>query len=309
MWVYNYHSDPDHLVQEVPFVKITYLSFTDNLPAWSYSYHHHESIYELTFIVEGSGMLCLENDKIRLEAGDIVIMPPQTLHCYACQNQEYMHYYSLWVDIRGCRGMLAQFLDEIREEPVLVSAHKYLNYILSVFRILAELHQINGGVIEETYQSICLGLFMLIRKIYQHRAMVVPVGPSSYASDVLWYINQHYQEDLSLESLARQFHISASHLRRIFKQVYEISPITYLIKRRIAIATDYLLKTDLSVTEVARQVGYENVTHFSHLFAARIGCTPSQFRERNQTPPVLGTHRQSEKQGRRRGPANSQGNS
>lgn len=117
--------------------------------------------------------------------------------------------------------------------------------------------------------------------------MVVSISPSSYASDVLWYINRHVSEDLSLELLAKQFHISPSHLRRIFKQVYGISPIHYLIKRRIAMATDYLLKTDMTVAEVARQVGYENTTHFSHLFADRIGCTPSEFRLRHQKRAVL----------------------
>ena len=286
MWVYHYGSGQDNPIREAPFVQISYLSYTDNLPVWSYAYHHHADIYEVTFIVNGQGMLCLENERIALKAGDIVIMPPQTLHCYSCQARESMQYYSIWVNASRSSGMVADFFREIQAEPVLVSAYKYLSYIQSSFRILAELHQINRGVIDETFQTVCLSLFMLIRKICQHKAMVVPLGPSSYASDVLWYINEHYQENLSLDSLAGHFHISASHLRRIFKQVYDVSPITYLIKRRIAIATDLLLKTDQSVAQIAQQVGYENVTHFSHLFADRIGCTPSQFRERRQETPT-----------------------
>lgn len=286
MWVYNYHLEQDNPLQEPPFVRITYLSYTDNLPVWSYSYHHHDAVYEITCIVGGSGALCLESDKIPLKAGDVVLMPPRTLHCYSCPDQESMQYYSIWVDTACCTGAIVSFLEGISAEPVLVPASKYLDYIQSSFRILAELHQIQQSVMKETCQTVCLSLLMLIRSICQHKAMVVPVGPSSYASDVLWYINQHYQENLTLEGLARQFHISASHLRRIFKQVYNISPITYLIKRRIGIATDYLLKTDLSVSQIAQLVGYENTTHFSHLFADRIGCTPSEFRERNQKPPA-----------------------
>ena len=289
MWVHNYDSSADNPFQEAPFVKVLYLSYTDNLPSWSYAYHYHEDRYELTFVVESSGMLLLENDKIPLKAGDIVIMPPNTLHCYSCKAKEAMRYYAIHVDAEGNKGEFQTVLQGIQKKPAVVSGYKYLDYIQSSFQILAELHQINQGVIDETYQTICLGMFMLIKKIYQHKAMVVPMGPSSYASDVLWYINQHYSEDISLEELAKEFNISASHLRRIFKQVYEISPINYLIKHRIATATDYLLKTDMSVAEVARQVGYENTTHFSHLFADRIGCTPSEFRERNQKLPVLRT--------------------
>lgn len=281
MWVYNYRSEADNPIREAPFVNITYLSYTDNLPKWSYAYHHHENICELTFVTGGSGLLCLESDKMSLKKGDIVIMPPNVLHCYSCGSRETMQYYSMWVDLKSGKGSVADFLREIRSEPAIVSAHKYLEYILSSFQIIEELHHVNHGLVDETYQTVCLSLLMMIKKIYSHKSMIIPVGSSSYASDVLWYINQHHGENITLEKLAEEFNISASHLRRIFKQVYDISPISYLIKRRIAIATDLLLKTDLSITEIAKAVGYENVTHFSKLFADRIGCTPSQFREQN----------------------------
>ena len=281
MWINTYNSDLDNPFQEPPFVKIQYLSYTNNLPQWSYGYHHHEDVYELAFVVESSGQLLLENGQIPLKTGDIVLMPPGTLHSYACAPEEAMQYYAAWVDAGSCDGPIPAFLKTVTE-PAIVSASQYLKYIQSSFHILAELHQINNGVVDETCQSVYLGLLMLTKKLYFHRTMAVSIGPSSYAGDVLWYINRHCSEDLSLESLARQFSISTSHLRRIFKQVYGISPIHYQIKRRIAMATDYLLKTDMSVAEVARQVGYENTTHFSHLFAGRIGCTPSEFRARNR---------------------------
>ena len=288
MWVNNYDPVPEGEKPTLPGVTIRYLSYTDNLPRWSYGYHHHEDIYELTFVMESSGFLLLANDKIPLKAGDIVIMPPQVLHSYTCEPEETMTYYAIWLDAAANGGEVESFLKGIGTEPAIVPAYKYLDYLKSSFRILMELHQLNEGVIDETHQSVCLGLFLLMKKIYQHRAMVVPLGHSSYASDVLWYINQHCSEPISLDSLAKHFNISASHLRRIFKEVYGTSPINYLIKRRIAMATDYLLKTDLSVAEIARQVGYENVAHFSHLFADRIGCTPGEFRERNQKQPLYG---------------------
>lgn len=287
MWVNHYSSEQDNPLRQPPFVQIRYVSYTDNLPAWSYGYHQHEDIYEVSFIVESSGALLLEHGRLALRTGDIVITPPRVLHSFSCGGEERMKYYSFWVDAEGERGPLQDFFAGLGPEPALVSACKYLSYIQSSLQILVELHQINGGQVDETYQSVCLGLFMLMKKLYQHRAMAACIDTSSYASDVLWYIDQHYSEDISLQSLARQFSISASHLRRVFKQVYGTSPITYLIQRRIAMAADFLLKTSLPVAEIARQVGYENTTHFSHLFTDRIGCTPGQFRARNQALPKL----------------------
>ena len=71
-----------------------------------------------------------------------------------------------------------------------------------------------------------------------------------------------------------------------FKKAYDMSPIDYLIYCRITYATEYLLKSERSVAEIAQLVGYDNPTHFTNMFVKRIGCTPTEYREKNLNIPV-----------------------
>ena len=102
----------------------------------------------------------------------------------------------------------------------------------------------------------------------------------------LKYIEQNNSQKITLESLAKRFNVSPSHLSRIFTNAYHMSPINYLIYSRITYATEYLLKTNYSVAEIAELVGYDNPTHFTNLFVKRIGCTPTEFRECNKKLPT-----------------------
>ena len=285
MWVCSFNSASDNPYREPPFVQILYLSYNDNLPNWTYVFHHHEAEYELAFVVEGKGLLNVDSQKIPLEAGSICIMPPDILHYYSAQKEDAMKYYTMKIPAESKAGDLQNFIQGIRKEPAVVFANNYLPYIKTTFLVLGEIYQSSGRAIDETFQSVCLGLLMLTKKLFQNQAMVVPAGPHSYANDILWYLNRHIGEKITLESLAQHFSVSPSHLGRIFRDAYHVSPITYLIQCRIICATEFLLKTDSSVTEIAQTVGYDNVTHFSHLFTDRIGCTPSEFRERNKKPP------------------------
>ena len=92
------------------------------------------------------------------------------------------------------------------------------------------------------------------------------------------YIDQNYTEDISLGSIAAEFFISTDHLSHIFKSRFGVSPINYLINRRIIKAQTLLANTSESVNTISGIVGYDNVSYFSTLFRKVVGMTPANFR-------------------------------
>lgn len=95
---------------------------------------------------------------------------------------------------------------------------------------------------------------------------------------VKMYIDQNYTEDISLGSIAAEFFISTDHLSHIFKSRFGVSPINYLINRRIIKAQTLLANTSESVNTISGIVGYDNVSYFSTLFRKVVGMTPANFR-------------------------------
>ncbi len=99
---------------------------------------------------------------------------------------------------------------------------------------------------------------------------------------VISYIQEHYmRSDLSLNLIASEFHISVSHLSKLFKEQEECNFIDYLIEIRIGHAKRKLAETDEKIRDIAEQAGYSNVNSFVRIFKKVTGLTPTEYRERN----------------------------
>ena len=85
------------------------------------------------------------------------------------------------------------------------------------------------------------------------------------------------QNDLTVCKLAALCGISEVYFRRLFLQIFGISPKEYIIQKRIEYAKTLLSSGDFSVSEVSSLCGYAEPCHFSREFSKRVGVTPSQF--------------------------------
>lgn len=91
-------------------------------------------------------------------------------------------------------------------------------------------------------------------------------------------INTNSHLPLSMQRLAEQHNISARTLNRRFKTITGHTPLQYLQQKRIHSAQELLLKTDMSVAEVAAAVGYEDSSYFIELFKRTVQITPQNYR-------------------------------
>lgn len=92
------------------------------------------------------------------------------------------------------------------------------------------------------------------------------------------YLNRHYAEPIRLEALSAMEFLSVSRYSALFRKITGVSPQQYLIALRLKNAKGFLLSTDLSVSEIARNVGYDDALYFSRLFHRHFGVAPSTFR-------------------------------
>ena len=140
---------------------------------------------------------------------------------------------------------------------------------------------------QNTYWKLMVGcklrqLFIpLFRALPEAFSPVKPGANTALVFEVQNYLNQHYQEDLSMEQLAAQFFVNKSYLSHLFKAVTGYSVKQFLIALRLNCAKALLVQTDETVSEIAGRCGYTDFAHFSRLFRKNENCSPSEFRKRS----------------------------
>ena len=102
---------------------------------------------------------------------------------------------------------------------------------------------------------------------------------NAFAQRIKDYIDKHFADEFSLQQMADALHVSPYYLAHICKEVTGYSPLQYVLRRRIGEAQTLLITTDLPVTRIASQVGYDNPSHFNAQFSKAVGMAPRTFRK------------------------------
>lgn len=106
----------------------------------------------------------------------------------------------------------------------------------------------------------------------------------AFLNDLMSYIEEHIADDtLSVPSLAEQMNMSQTTLYRKLKSMVGLSPADFFRKVKMRRAVQYLVTSDLSISQVAYSVGFSDPKYFSKCFKHEMGLTPGEYRQRNQS--------------------------
>ena len=103
-----------------------------------------------------------------------------------------------------------------------------------------------------------------------------------YIKEALNYIEQNFQNDISIEGIAAFCGLNRTYFGRIFKDTVGQSPQQFLLNYRMTKAAELLKLTTLSVNDIGNAVGYPNQLHFSRAFKNIYGVSPREWRNRNR---------------------------
>lgn len=129
--------------------------------------------------------------------------------------------------------------------------------------------------IRDTY-SIILMLTQSIQKRYLPSEKLTKINPA------VNYIAHNYNKNIKNDKLAQLTGLSTVYFRKLFTEVFGISPIAYINELRIKKAKE-MLKSDYgSITDIAEYLGYLNIYDFSRTFKKHVGISPSKYVKRSQ---------------------------
>lgn len=96
---------------------------------------------------------------------------------------------------------------------------------------------------------------------------------------ILEYIHETYTEEIDLDECASRYHLTKSHISRLFKQHLDTTFVQYRNRLRVEKAKELLEREDMPITQIAERVGFPNIHYFYRVFRKITGKTPKAFRE------------------------------
>lgn len=190
------------------------------------------------------------------------------LSCWTCAIKDYK-----LTDLPEAGYMLPSNQSPCHE------AGKHKSVMHMIVRELKHLAQSDSPTALVAMDLLAASLASIYVEIFRSDPVWERHGDSSFARDILIYINENYTSPISLKKLSEVFHISQDHISHEFAKVYGISPINYVIDRRLSEAKWMLINTSDTLASISHKVGYDNTWHFSSLFQKRLKYPPLKFRE------------------------------
>lgn len=241
---------------------------------WPSVLHTHH-FTELFYVLDGEGLFLVEDKKIPVHADDLVIINPNVTHTEQCDTKHKLEYIVL-----GVSGL--QF-DSKTGTSLNYSIHNFRSNKKEIIFILQTIFK-EAQKKEENFRDVCQNLLdILLIYLMRNTETAVMADDSKKASRecrfIEQYIDEHFAEDISLETLSSLTYMNKYYLVHAFKNYKGVSPINYLIEKRIQEAKTLLETTNFSIAKIAQHVGFSSQSYFSQIFRKVTGETPIKYKK------------------------------
>ncbi len=251
--------------------------------------------YELEYFVDSEGSMYIDDQHIAIHKGDIVFRRPgqytQGIMPYSCYFISFDMANSMSSDPEWYHSNLWE-REEVQFQTYYTNS--ILDHIPTVFHIEGEDKYFTlFDTIYNSYLNPIPGSQMLMKasilnvlfQLYQdscNPANTMHRSPYGKAiNHALDYIQEHYNQKLSLKQLSEVAELSPNYFHKIFTDIMKITPNDYITTTRMNKAKDLLLRTNLPIYNIADQCGFNNVSYFSYLFKKSFHVTPVDFRNKH----------------------------
>lgn len=243
---------------------------------------------ELLVVTTGQAVLHLNGQAYPIKETDVIVIQPDQLHAMTAPLGQKFGFYAVVFDPILLQSAIPDaiqqnFLNQpLQINPVLNSEN------IAVIQLRKKLRQIRILFEQQplTYMLEIKGILflawtLLFQMSKQHTQSVRDSDGNAFVitKKIMSYIHHHYSQPLSLSFLATEFNISKSYLCHIFKMVTKKTVTDYINTKRISASTILLRQTNESISAIAGEVGFNNISYFNKIFQQKLNITPTVYRQ------------------------------
>mgnify|MGYP003374166302 FL=1 len=249
---------------------------------------HVHNYYEFYFFLEGNVTMNIEGALHVLKPGDVIIIPPNISH-YAILNDEHIPYrrFVFWISIDYCNDLLQLSPDYVYlMQHARVTKHYIFHYDVigfntlqsKVFRLIEELHSNRFG--RDAKITLCANdlILHLNRSVYEMEHPKSQHEQQHLYQNLLLFIEDHLDEELTLDRLAEQFFVSKYHIAHVFKENLGLSIHQFITKKRLRMCQEAIL-SQTTISNIYLKYGFKDYSSFFRAFKKEFGMSPKEYRE------------------------------
>lgn len=263
------------------FKQEKYLSLTNDRVMFTHLHNHRD--FEIIYIEKGTATFLINGEEIKALENDIVMINPYDLHYSETnKNQDSFSYYCIDFDI----DFLKDSYTYSDFSPMLMREEMKINPIIKNTNLGDRIKEITN-----LYVTAPLGwellakanLLILFSYVFKNN-LWVDVSPSQkndFARNVIKFINENFQYDITSQDAAEFLSYNQSYFCRTFKNTFSYTFREYLSIVRIEKAKEFIKNGKGNISEIARLSGFENLSWFAKTFKKHTGISPSEYSKHN----------------------------
>lgn len=250
---------------------------------------HDHDFDEIVIVLNGSAVQYINAERYPVSAGDVYVVKGESIHCFSDQHNFTVFNigFQAWTLNEFSRlvaktpGYAALFTFEpAYRRQSRFSQHLHLD-ISQLHTLKPLLNALKAAFETEANELVITALFMQITgflcRSYDEASQKSAASHNPY-STLINYIGQNFTSTITLEQLSQHSGLSKNGIISIFNRLYHTTPIKYINTLRIYRAEELLRSTDLTITQIALECGFNDSNYFTRTFRSIKGMTPREFR-------------------------------
>lgn len=248
---------------------------------------HFHPYFEIGYLVHGTRSMTINHSLYNVEKGHLIFIAKGELHKgFPIVNkpssvelinlyfkEDYLEpYYKLFGKSQ---------LDDLFHNHIIAIPSGRQEYVEDLLqKMLYEYHgvdELSSDLLKNYFSELISFLIRLQRK--SNHTLSLPNRNNEIIEEAVKYIYYNYDKDLTLEGVAQKFNLSKSHFSKRFKAVTGFGYKEYLVNVRLKEASNLLLNTDKSITEIAFTCGFNDSNYFGDAFRKANGISPHKYRK------------------------------
>lgn len=249
---------------------------------------HDHDFDEIVIVLDGTAVQYINAESYPVFAGDVYIVKGESLH-YFLNERDFKVFnigFQPWV-LNGFSRLVARtpgYAALFNAEPAFRKKSRFSQHLhldaLQLHALNQLLIALKKALAIDSNDLVVTALFMQITGFLCHAYQEIAYKEkhkNPYAS-LTDFIDQNFTTAITLDDLSRHSGFSKNGIISIFKRMYHTTPIQYINTLRVYQAEELLRSTDMSITQIALECGFNDSNYFTRVFRAINGMTPRNFR-------------------------------